>query len=127
MANIVLVGAQWGDEGKGKVIDLLTELADFIVRSQGGANAGHTVAIGDDEFVLHLIPSGILHPGKQCIIGNGVVLDPEALLEEMDTLTSKGIQIDGNLAISEATNVIMPYHKLLDGLREKAKALLDIR
>ena len=121
MANIVLVGAQWGDEGKGKVIDLLTERADFIVRSQGGANAGHTVAIGDDEFVLHLIPSGILHPGKQCIIGNGVVLDPQALIEEIDTLTSKGVQIEGNLAISEATNVIMPYHKLLDGLREKLK------
>jgi len=121
MANIVLVGAQWGDEGKGKVIDLLTERSDFVVRSQGGANAGHTVAVGDEEFVLHLIPSGILHPGKQCIIGNGLVLDPQALIEEIETLTSKGVRIDGNLFISQAVNVIMPYHKLLDGLREKLK------
>ncbi len=121
MANIVLVGAQWGDEGKGKIIDLLTEQADFVVRSQGGANAGHTVVVGDEEFVLHLIPSGVLHPGTQCIIGNGVVVDPKVLIEEIDTLTSKGVHIDGNLYVSETAHIVMPYHKLLDGLREKLK------
>jgi adenylosuccinate synthase len=121
MANIVLVGAQWGDEGKGKVIDLLTERADFVVRSQGGANAGHTVVVGDEEFVLHLVPSGVLHPGTTCIIGNGVVVDPKVLLDEIDTLRGKGVHIDGNLYVSETAHIVMPYHKLLDGLREKLK------
>jgi adenylosuccinate synthase len=121
MANIILVGAQWGDEGKGKVIDLLTERADFVVRSQGGANAGHTVVVGDEEFVLHLVPSGVLHPNTRCIIGNGVVIDPKVLLDEIDTLRAKGIHIDGNLFISETAHIVMPYHKLLDGLREKLK------
>ena len=121
MANTVLVGAQWGDEGKGKIIDLLTERADFVVRSQGGANAGHTVVVGDEEFILHLVPSGVLHGGKQCIIGNGVVLDPKVLLEEIDTLRGKGVHIDGNLFVSETAHIVMPYHMLLDGLREKLK------
>ncbi len=121
MANTVLVGAQWGDEGKGKIIDLLTERADFVVRSQGGANAGHTVVVGEEEFILHLVPSGVLHPGKLCIIGNGVVLDPKVLLEEIDTLRGKGVHIDGNLFISETAHIVMPYHMLLDGLREKLK------
>ncbi|MBN1919051.1 MAG: adenylosuccinate synthase [Verrucomicrobia bacterium] len=121
MAHIVLVGAQWGDEGKGKIIDLLTEDADFVVRSQGGANAGHTVAVGDEEFVLHLVPSGVLHPGTTCIIGNGVVLDPKVLLDEIDMLRGKGVRIDGNLFVSETAHVVMPYHKVLDGLREKLK------
>jgi adenylosuccinate synthase len=121
MANIVLVGAQWGDEGKGRIIDVLAERADFVVRSQGGANAGHTVVVGDEEFILHLVPSGVLHPGTQCIIGNGVVIDPKVLIDEIDTLTAKGVHIDGNLYISESAHIVMPYHKLLDGLREKLK------
>jgi adenylosuccinate synthase len=121
MPNIVIVGAQWGDEGKGKVIDIYAPKADFIVRYQGGNNAGHTVVIGKDTFILHLIPSGILHKGKKCVIGNGVVLDPKAFLEEVAMLESKGIKIDGRLFISELTHVIFPYHKLLDELRESKK------
>ncbi len=121
MPSTVLIGAQWGDEGKGKIIDLLTERVDFVVRMQGGSNAGHTVQVGDDEFVLHLIPSGILHEGKTCIIGNGVVVDPQSFLEEIDTLTSKGVRIGDNLLISETAHIIFPYHKLLDVLREKLK------
>jgi len=121
MPSTVLVGAQWGDEGKGKIIDLLTENVDFVVRMQGGSNAGHTVRVGDEEFVLHLIPSGILHEGKTCIIGNGVVVDPQSLLEEIDTLTTKGVRIEDNLLVSETAHIIFPYHKLLDVLREKLK------
>ena len=121
MPSTVLVGAQWGDEGKGKIIDLLTEDVDFVVRMQGGSNAGHTVRVGQEEFVLHLIPSGILHKGKTCIIGNGVVVDPQSLFEEIDTLTSKGVRIGDNLLISENAHIIFPYHKLLDVLREKLK------
>lgn len=90
MANIVVVGTQWGDEGKGKIVDLLTERSDLIIRFQGGNNAGHTLVVGDRKVVLHLIPSGILHPGKLCVIGSGVVLDPEILLEEIDALKEKG-------------------------------------
>ncbi len=121
MPSTVLVGAQWGDEGKGKIIDLLTQKVDFVVRMQGGSNAGHTVRIGDEDFVLHLIPSGILHQGKTCIIGNGVVVDPESLFTEIDTLTAKGVHIGDNLLISETSHIIFPYHKLLDVLREKLK------
>ena len=91
MPNIVVVGAQWGDEGKGKVIDMLTEKVDIVVRFQGGNNAGHTVVVGDREFIMHLIPSGILHPGIYCIIGNGVVIDPAALLDEIEGLKKRGI------------------------------------
>ncbi len=111
------MGAQWGDEGKGKIIDILAADADIIVRYQGGNNAGHTVVIGEDEFVLHLIPSGILHKGKTCIIGNGVVLDPAALLDEIEMLRKKGIKVDGNLVISEAAHIIFPYHKIMDKRR----------
>ncbi|NQT83416.1 adenylosuccinate synthase [bacterium] len=121
MPSTVLIGAQWGDEGKGKIIDLLTESVDFVVRMQGGSNAGHTVRVGDDEFILHLIPSGILRGSKTCIIGNGVVVDPQSLFEEIDTLTSKGVRIDGNLLINETVHIIFPYHKLLDVLREELK------
>ncbi len=98
MPVLVVVGAQWGDEGKGKIIDLLTEQADIVARYQGGHNAGHTVVVGKDEFILHLIPSGILHKGKKCIIGNGVVVDPAALLEEMDGLKKRGIKFDAKPA-----------------------------
>lgn len=117
----VLVGAQWGDEGKGKVIDILTEDVQYVVRYQGGNNAGHTVVIGEDKYVLHLIPSGILHEGKTCIIGHGVVVDPKALIEEIELLKSKGIAFDSRLKISDRAHVIFPYHCKLDELREVKK------
>ena len=114
----VLVGAQWGDEGKGKVIDILTKDVQYVVRYQGGNNAGHTVVIGDNKYVLHLIPSGILHEGKICVIGHGVVIDPEALIEEIKLLRSRDILIDRRLKISDKAHVIFPYHRKLDELRE---------
>src|SRR4030067_975442 len=109
MSTVVITGAQWGDEGKGKIVDILTEDADYIVRYQGGHNAGHTVVIGESKFVLHLIPSGVLRPGKICVIGNGVVIDPQALLEEIDGLFEKGIAVGENLLIRGRANGIMPY------------------
>ncbi|HON95913.1 MAG TPA: adenylosuccinate synthetase, partial [Deltaproteobacteria bacterium] len=119
MANIVVVGTQWGDEGKGKIVDLLTERSDLIIRFQGGNNAGHTLVVGDRKVVLHLIPSGILHPGKLCVIGSGVVLDPEILLEEIDALKEKGYDISPeSIAISDRTHVIMPYHRIIDTARD---------
>ncbi len=121
MPVLIVVGTQWGDEGKGKVIDLLTERADVVARYQGGHNAGHTVVVGKDEFILHLIPSGILHKGKKCIIGNGVVLDPAALLEEMAGLKKRGLRFEGNLIISKNAHLIMPYHKALDVASENLK------
>ncbi len=121
MPVLVVVGAQWGDEGKGKIIDLLTERADVVARYQGGHNAGHTVVVGMDEFILHLIPSGILHKGKKCIIGNGVVVDPAALIEEMDGLIKRGIKFDTNLLISRNAHLIMPYHKAIDVASERLK------
>jgi len=124
MSNVVIVGAQWGDEGKGKVVDLFTSWADVVVRYQGGANAGHTLVVGGVKTVLHLVPSGILHPGKKCIIGNGVVVDPEALLEEIDLLRSRGLLADPTqLVVSENAHVILPYHKRIDAGREKQKAI----
>ena len=114
MSNIVIAGAQWGDEGKGKVVDLLTESADVVARFQGGHNAGHTVMIKDKKFVLHLIPSGVLHRGKTCIIGNGVVIDPGALIKEIKGLKRKKVPVK-NLFISENAHVIMPYHMALEG------------
>jgi len=121
MPNIVIVGGQWGDEGKGKVIDIYARNSDIIVRYQGGNNAGHTVVIDKDSFILHLIPSGILHKGKICVIGNGVVVDPKALLEEIDVLESKGISIGSRLLVSKDAHIIFPYHKKLDELREAKK------
>jgi adenylosuccinate synthase len=121
MPVLVVVGAQWGDEGKGKIIDLLTERADVVARYQGGHNAGHTVVVGMEEFILHLIPSGILHKGKTCIIGNGVVVDPAALIEEMDGLRTRGIRFGKSLLISGNAHLIMPYHKALDIASEKLK------
>ena len=121
MPNVVVVGAQWGDEGKGKIVDLLTQYADVVVRFQGGNNAGHTLVVGGEKTVLHLIPSGILHPGKACVIGNGVVVDPEVLILEIDRLKQKGfLADDGQLAISLDAHVIMPWHKAIDLAREKA-------
>jgi adenylosuccinate synthase len=121
MANTILVGAQWGDEGKGKIIDFLTEKADIVVRSQGGNNAGHTVIVGDKKYVLHLIPSGILRPEKVCVIGNGVVLDPVSLVGEIEGLLAQGISVGSNLLISDSAHMVLPYHKNLDEARELAK------
>ncbi|MEI8176532.1 MAG: adenylosuccinate synthase [Candidatus Omnitrophota bacterium] len=121
MPNTVIVGAQWGDEGKGKIIDILAKDADYIVRFQGGNNAGHTVVIDGEEFIFHLIPSGILHPGKVCVIGNGVVIDPAAILEEIAMVKSRNIDIEGSFFISDAAHVILPYHKQMDALRESKK------
>ena len=119
MANVVVVGAQWGDEGKGKVVDIYTEHADDIVRYQGGNNAGHTLVVGDEKVVLHLIPSGILHEGKRCVIGNGVVLDPEVFIMEITRLKANGyLKDDSALLLSEALHIIMPYHKRIDIARE---------
>ncbi|HED13946.1 MAG TPA: adenylosuccinate synthase [Gammaproteobacteria bacterium] len=118
--NVVLVGAQWGDEGKGKIVDLLSERADGVVRFQGGHNAGHTLVIGGQKTILHLVPSGILRPDAHCFIGNGVVLDPEALEAEIRTLEGQGVVVRERLLISESCPLIMPYHVTLDLAREKA-------
>jgi len=121
MSNTILVGSQWGDEGKGKIIDVLTGDVDIVVRSQGGNNAGHTIVDGDKKYVLHLIPSGILRKGKVCVIGNGVVIDPVALVEEIKGLKKRGIKVDKNLLISENAHLVMPYHRALDEIREALK------
>jgi adenylosuccinate synthase len=122
MSCVVVVGTQWGDEGKGKVVDLLTEHADVVVRFQGGNNAGHTLVVGQDKFILHLIPSGVLHSGKQCLIGNGVVVDPEILQKEILALRARGIPVGPeNLGLSERAHLILPYHKHLDLAREAQK------
>jgi adenylosuccinate synthase len=121
MANTILVGAQWGDEGKGKIIDVLTEEADVIVRTQGGNNAGHTVFIGKQKYVLHLVPSGILRKKKTCVIGNGVVVDPVSLVEEIEGLRKLGINVDRNLLLSETAHLVLPYHRMLDEQREILK------
>jgi len=118
MSVTVLVGSQWGDEGKGKIVDILSEKYKIVARYQGGANAGHTVIIGDNKYILHLIPSGILRDDVICVIGNGVVLDPTALLEEIDLLEKNGIKVEGRLFISHNAHLIMPYHKLLDSINE---------
>ncbi len=121
--TMVVVGAQWGDEGKGKLVDVLAEKADWVVRYQGGANAGHTVHIGDRSVVLHQVPSGIMHPGVRCAIGNGVVLDPETLFVEIDALVADGIDVEGRLYVSERAHLVMPYHKLLDKASAASKAI----
>jgi adenylosuccinate synthase len=118
--HLCVVGVQWGDEGKGKIVDLLTANFDLVVRYQGGANAGHTVKAGDQEFVFHLLPSGMLQEGTTCVIGNGVVLDPRALIEELDQLKAKGIDREEALWISERAHVVLPYHRLIDAAREEA-------
>jgi adenylosuccinate synthase len=121
MANTILVGAQWGDEGKGKIIDVLTSKADVIVRSQGGNNAGHTIVHGGETYILHLIPSGILRRGKVCVIGNGVVVDPVALVTEIQHLRGLGVRIGRNLLVSNCAHLVMPYHRMIDELRELRK------
>ena len=123
MANIVIIGAQWGDEGKGKIVDMLSAESDLIVRFQGGNNAGHTIKVDGKETILHLIPSGILHEGKTCLIGNGVVLDPEVFLKEVDALAAKGVDVSpARLGISPKTHLILPYHKVIDQAREAKRA-----
>ncbi len=119
--NRVVVGCQWGDEGKGKIVDLLAAEADIIARFQGGANAGHTIVVGERKYVLHLIPSGIIHPGKVCVVGNGVVLDPFGFKEELELLDREGIDYRGRLFVSPATNLVLPYHKLIDAVDEQAR------
>ena len=120
--NTVLVGAQWGDEGKGKVIDFLTEEADLVVRFQGGSNAGHTVVVGDKKYVLHLVPSGILHEGKHCVIGNGVVMDPFDLMRELEQVSSWGFAVKGRFHISERAQMVMQWHRAIDRAEEAARA-----
>src|SRR3990170_6097307 len=120
MSNIVIVGAQWGDEGKGKIVDLLTQYADLVVRFQGGNNAGHTIVLKGEKFVVHLVPSGILYEGKRCIIGNGVVLEPAVLIEEIREIKKRGyFKDDSQLMISEETHLILPYHRRIDVARER--------
>ncbi|MHB8481379.1 MAG: adenylosuccinate synthase [Nitrospiria bacterium] len=126
MATLVVVGAQWGDEGKGKIVDILSEKADMIVRYAGGHNAGHTVMIDQETFILHLIPSGILHKGKTCIIGNGVVFDPAAFIEEKETLKKRGIEVSRNLWVSKNAHLIMPYHRAIDRESENLKGTRKI-
>ncbi len=118
MSVAIVTGSQWGDEGKGKIVDLLSKDADVVARYQGGANAGHSIVLKDEKYILHLIPSGILHPQTTCIIGNGVVIDPVLLFEEIKLLESKGIKVSGRLLISHRAHLIMPYHKLLDQAQE---------
>ncbi len=120
MSNIVIVGAQWGDEGKGKIVDLLTRYADIVVRFQGGNNAGHTVFLKDQKFVFHLMPSGVLYEGKICIIGNGVVVDPAVLIQEMTELKKRGyLKDDSQLMISEEAHLILPYHRRIDVAKDR--------
>ena len=120
--SVVVVGTQWGDEGKGKVVDLLTERAQAVVRFQGGHNAGHTLVVGGEKTVLHIIPSGILHPRVVCFIGNGVVLSPAALVSEIDGLENRGVPVTDRLVLSEACPLILPYHVRLDESRESHRA-----
>ena len=121
MSNIVIVGTQWGDEGKGKIVDLLAEFADIVVRFQGGNNAGHTMVVDGEQFISHLVPSGILQE-KTCLLGNGMVVDPEVLIKELDNLNGRGIDVGPDrLKISEKAHIIMPYHKHIDLARENMK------
>src|SRR5436853_3200315 len=114
MSNVIILGAQWGDEGKGKMVDLFSDRFDIVARYQGGHNAGHTVFIGERKFVLKLIPSGILRPGVQAVIGNGVVLDPAALMDEMGSLEAAGIDVKKQLAISNRAHVLFPFHRIVE-------------
>ena len=127
MSNTVVVGTQWGDEGKGKVVDLLTARADLVVRFQGGNNAGHTLVVEGKQFIFHIIPSGILYENKKCLIGNGLVVDPEVLLEEIEDLRHSGMEVTPKrLSLSEKAHIIMPYHKAIDLARETARGRTKI-
>jgi adenylosuccinate synthase len=126
MPNIVVAGAQWGDEGKGKIVDLLAQRVQVVARYNGGHNAGHTVILGDRKFVLHLVPSGILHPGVLCVMGNGMVIDPWALEQEIGELQAAGIEVDDNLVISDRAHLILPHHRMLEQLSEEARGARKI-
>src|SRR3990172_9274422 len=121
MANVIVVGTQWGDEGKGKIVDLLSEYFDAVARYQGGTNAGHTVVVGEEKIVLHLVPSGVLRKGKVCILGNGVVIDLTALIQEMDQLSKLHVKVEENFFISKNAHLVLPYHKILDSELEKLR------
>ena len=122
MANTVIIGSQWGDEGKGKIVDMLSSGSDVIVRFQGGNNAGHTIKVNGHQTILHTIPSGILHPGKLCLVGNGVVLDPFVFLQEVDELKAQSVDVSpARLGISPKTHLILPYHRAIDMAREAMK------
>lgn len=118
---LVVVGAQWGDEGKGKIVDVLADQADIVARYQGGANAGHTVHVAGEEFILHQIPSGILHPEKRCLLGNGVVLDVEQFFRELEGLTDRGIDVHGRIGVSGRAHLLLDYHKRLDQASERRR------
>src|SRR5689334_7594337 len=126
MGNVIILGSQWGDEGKGKIVDLFSDRFDIVVRYQGGHNAGHTVFIGDKKYVLKLIPSGILRPGKQAVIGNGLVIDPGALLAEMETLEAAGVAIRGSLFISNRAHVLFPAHRMMEKMSEARPGRISI-
>ena len=121
MANVIVVGTQWGDEGKGKVVDLLSEHFDAVARYQGGTNAGHTIVVGEEKIVLHLVPSGVLRKGKVCILGNGVVIDLLALTQEMEQLNRLRVKIEENFFISKNAHLVLPYHKILDSELERLR------
>src|SRR5689334_23460617 len=126
MGNVIILGSQWGDEGKGKIVDLFSDRFDIVVRYQGGHNAGHTVFIGDRKYVLKLIPSGILRPGKQAVIGNGLVIDPAALLAEIETLEAAGVAVQQNLFISNRAHVLFPVHRMMEKLSEARPGRVSI-
>src|ERR1044071_4769124 len=126
MGNVIILGSQWGDEGKGKIVDLFSEPFDIVARYQGGHNAGHTVFIGDEKFVLKLIPSGILRPGKQAVIGNGLVIDPAALLSEIETLEKAGVDVRSNLSISNRAHVLFPAHRMMEKMSEARPGRISI-
>src|SRR5260370_42321193 len=126
MANVIILGSQWGDEGKGKIVDLFADRFDIVARYQGGHNAGHTVFIGEKKYVLKLIPSGILRPGKKAVIGNGLVIDPAALLAEIDTLESAGVKVMGNLFISNRAHVLFPAHRMMEKMSEARPGRISI-
>jgi len=121
MSSLIVLGAQWGDEGKGKIVDLLTDKANVVIRYAGGHNAGHTIITGKGKYILHLIPSGILHPRKKCCLGGGMVLDPEAFLTELGSLAKRGVKVGSRLKISPDIHIIMPYHKTMDVESEKLR------
>src|ERR1700759_2997510 len=118
MNNLIVLGSQWGDEGKGKLVDLLSDRFDVVIRYQGGHNAGHTIIVGEKKFVLRLVPSGILHPGKIAVIGNGLVVDPVSLVDEMDQLAAAGVDVERQLRISNRAHVLLPTHKLVERITE---------
>jgi len=120
MPSTSVIGMVWGDEAKARVVDIFAEKTDIVVRYQGGSNAGHTVIVGDEKFVFHLVPSGVLRPGKLCVIGNGVVVDPELLIEEVEGLKARGIEVYKQLVISDRAHMVMPYHKVLDAATENS-------